>query len=137
MLSFGWVFGFCTRTAESLRLEIHGGRFIYSWSTCTIQRYLFWRLLNPILPPFLVSISVYLQLFATKEKYKIHFVLRGAPPIIPPPIWASLKCFITYKMVYSHFTIHTRKSWNLQRCSVNGSCTLKLDEKQVKTGKWF
>jgi hypothetical protein len=38
-----------------------GERFIYSWSTCTIERDLSWRLLNLILPPslpFLVSISV-------------------------------------------------------------------------------
>jgi hypothetical protein len=104
------------------------GRFIYSWSTCTIQRDLSWRLLNLVFPPFLVSISVYLQLFATKEKYKIHFVLRGAPPIIPPSHLGFFKMFITHKMVYSHFPIHTHKSWNLQRCSVSGSCTLKLDE---------
>ncbi len=116
----GWIFLWDLRST---------GRFIYSWSTCTIQRDLSWRLLNLILPPFSVSISVYLQLFATEEKYKIHFVLRGAPPIIPPPIWSSFKMFITYKMVYSHFPIHTRKSWNLQRCSLSGSCTLKLDEK--------
>jgi hypothetical protein len=34
-------------------LRSMGGRFIYSWSTCTIQRDLSWRLLNLILPPSL------------------------------------------------------------------------------------
>jgi hypothetical protein len=117
-------FGFCTRTAESLRLEIHGEIHLLMKYFVQFRGDLSWRLLNLVLPPFLVSISVYLQLF---EKYKIHFVLRGAPPIIPPPIWASLKCLshTRWCIVISQSTLVS--SWNLQRCSVNGSCTLKLD----------
>lgn len=114
------------------------GRFIYSWSTCTIQRDLSWRLLNLVLPPFLVSISVYLQLFCNKRKVQDTFCAKRSSTHYSSSYLGFFKMFITYKMVYSHFPILTHKSWNLlQRCSVNGSCTLKLEEKKVKTGKWF
>jgi hypothetical protein len=113
------------------------GRFIYSWSTCTIQRDLSWRLLNLVLPPFLVSISVHLQTFCNTRKVQDTFCAKRSSTHYSSSYWASLKFLSHTRWCYSHFPIHTRKSWNLQRCSVSGSCTLELDEKRVKTGKWF